>query len=280
MKRLLMATDLSARSDRALQRAVALAREQGATLDVITVVDDSLPHAVRERHQEAARIAIDLQIRALQNAKEAIAAERVLSGEDFLAILRYAEDISAELIVLGLHRHSTRLLFRGTTAERVIRFGRLPVLVVRDPVARPYRRVLVGVDLSLHSRRALELAVEVAPDAEFRLVHAADVPFKGLLNEKTVWEIAESERARVQESLERSLTEFAAPVATVAERWEIVAREGLPQDVLRQQAEDFRPDLIALGTHGRSGIANAMLGSVAEEILADAPTDVLAVKAW
>lgn len=280
MKRLLMATDLSARSDRALQRAATLAGALGAKLDVVTVVDDSLPRPVRDRHEEAARTAIDLQIRALPGAHDAIASVQILSGEDFIAILGYAESIKADLIVLGIHRHSTRMLFRGTTAERVIRFGRLPVLVVRDPVAQPYRRVLVGADLSLHSKRALELAVKIAPDAEFRLVHAADVPFKSLLNEETVLEITETERLRVAELLDQSLREFASPVSQVAQYWEIVAEEGLPQDVIRRQSEAFRPDLIALGTHGRSGIANAVLGSVAEELLSDAPTDVLAAKAW
>lgn len=279
MKQLLMATDLSARSDRGLQRAAHLAKQLGARLDVITAVDSTLPRKDRERQEQEARIALDAQIRALQNTGQVVTAARVLSGEGSGPIIGYADDIDADLIVLGIHRHASRLLFRGTTAEQIIRLGKQPVLVVSEPVAQPYQRVLVGVDLSTHAHRALEIAIEIAPDAEFELVHAADVPFKGLLNEDTVKDVTESERAKVQEALQQKLTDFAAPIAKIAQRWEIVARDGLPQDVIRRAAEQFRPHLIAVGTHGRSGVANAMLGSVAEEILADAPTDVLAVKA-
>lgn len=279
MKQLLMATDLSARSDRGLQRAAFLANQLGARLDVITVVDSSLPHVERSRQEHEAQVSLKAQIRALQDASHAVGAARVIAGEGSAAILQYAENIAADLIVLGIHRYPTRLLFRGTTAEQIIRFGPFPVLVVSEPVVEPYRRVLVGVDLSAHARRALDTAVRLAPNAEFQLVHAADVPFKNLLSDGTVRDITESERARVQAPLERSLKDFAAPVAEVAERWDIVAREGLPQDVIRRAAESFRPHLIALGTHGRSGVANAVLGSVAEEILSNATTDVLTVQA-
>ena len=62
MKKLLMATDLSARSDRALQRALALAREHKAELEVVHVVEDSLPEAIAQRHEDLARATIRKQL--------------------------------------------------------------------------------------------------------------------------------------------------------------------------------------------------------------------------
>lgn len=85
----------------------------------------------------------------------------------------------------------------------------------------------------------------------------------------------------------RSVRERPLPSNSLARRLgseaphcETVIEEGMVREVLRDQVADFKPDLIAIGTHGRTGIAHAMLGSVAEDLLADAPADVLAVKAW
>jgi nucleotide-binding universal stress UspA family protein len=55
---------------------------------------------------------------------------------------------------------------------------------------------------------------------------------------------------------------------------------GDAREVLARALEQVRPDLQALGTHGRSGIARAMLGSVAEETLANPPCDVLSTRGW
>lgn len=59
-----------------------------------------------------------------------------------------------------------------------------------------------------------------------------------------------------------------------------VMLEGTVRKVISQEIQRLRPELLVLGTHGRTGVAHAFLGSVAEDLLSDAPCDVLAVKAW
>ena len=51
-------------------------------------------------------------------------------------------------------------------------------------------------------------------------------------------------------------------------------------DTITRAVERFAPDLLVVGTHGRTGVAHALLGSVAGTLLADPPVDVLAVRAW
>lgn len=193
MQRLLVATDLSARSDRALQRARLLAAQHGASLEVVHVVDDALPQHVVVGMTEMAHSAVSAQLNALGRTDDLRLSIQVIPGEDFVDILRGAENATADLIVLGIHRHSTRPLFCGTTAERIIRLGNRPTLTVRDPVVGPYQRILLAVDLSPHSRRALEVAVDLAPEADFQLIHATNVPFKGLLETRTVKLVAKAE---------------------------------------------------------------------------------------
>ena len=68
MRKIVMATDLSLRCDHALQRAVALAGEFGAELEVIHVVDESLIEGITRQHEAAAKAAIEEQIGALPRA--------------------------------------------------------------------------------------------------------------------------------------------------------------------------------------------------------------------
>jgi nucleotide-binding universal stress UspA family protein len=54
----------------------------------------------------------------------------------------------------------------------------------------------------------------------------------------------------------------------------------MPEDVVLQVAGETRCDLLVIGTHGRSGLGRALLGSVAESLIARAPCDILAVRGW
>jgi nucleotide-binding universal stress UspA family protein len=276
-----MATDLSARSDRALQRAIAIAAMQGAELEIVNVVDATLPQAIVDRHEETAKSAIEAQVWALPTAKGLRPVTRIIRGAGFLDIVRRCEDFHADLLVIGIHRHSTRLMFRGTTAERILRMGRTPVLVVRDPVVYAYMRVLVGSDLSPHSRAALQFAMRLAPEAEFEIVHALHVPYRHFLDEGTRTQFARDEEAKFKELIQRDIESLMSESPQrPAPLFRLTAQTGLPLEVLNARVKEFRPDLIAVGTHSRSGIAGAVLGSVTEELLAQPPTDVLAVKAW
>lgn len=280
MKKLLVATDLSARSDRALQRAMMLAEEHNADLEIVHVVDETLPELMSERQEAEANAAIEAQLAALPRAKAKHLALRVVKGQDCLDILRLAEEADADLIILGIHRHATREMFRGTTAERVVRIGFTPVLVVKEPVVGPYRRILVPADLSVHSREATALACRLAPKGAIYLVHATHAPFKAFLGRHTVRDIVLHEQEKFASMLNTDIEELRRQLGDAAPRFETVVKEGEVRQVIRQEVGRIKPDLLAIGTHGRTGFGYAVLGSVTEDLLADAPVDVLAVKAW
>lgn len=279
MKKLLMATDLSARSDRALQRAIALAHDFGAELKIVHIVDETFLEAITLQHEAAAKAAIAEQLRSLPLATEVALATEVIRGLDFANILQAATDFGADLVVLGIHRHATREMFQGTTAERVIRHGRQPVLVVKDAVVSSYRSALVPVDLSPHAQAAMTMAARMVPKGEVHLVHAAHRPFTAFLGRDTQNQLIRDERARITGELTRQVGELSASLGDAAPRFTTVLREGEIRRVIREQVSSIKPDLLVVGTHGRTGIAHAIIGSVAEDLLADAPVDVLAVKA-
>jgi nucleotide-binding universal stress UspA family protein len=282
MKRILVATDLSARSDRALERAAALANEHAAHLTVIHVVDEDLLEPVAEAQEKAAREAIMAHIDALRGSSAPGFSVKVVFGRAHAAIVEASEKSDTDLVVLGLHREDAlRDMFRGTTVERIIRAGNVPVLLVKDRVAGPYRRIMVAVDFSVYSRRAVAFTTTLAPEAELFLVHAYDVPFKGFIHgEDTEREVRETHERQLQRMIDEEMAPFLADRERGTPGLRAVMQQGSPHEVIRDQVAALKPDLLVLGTHGRTGVAHAVLGSVAEHVLNAPPCDVLAIKAW
>jgi len=282
MKRLLVATDLSPRSDRALDRALALTEELESELVVLHLVDEELPSSVADRLKEEAESAIDEQLGASRAFKKGSVARKVEFGTGFRDIIKEADTSEADLIIMGTHRdHSLGDFFLGTTVERVVRRGNQPVLVVKDRMKGPYRRVLVGVDFSVYSRRAVEFALKFVPKGEIILVHAFDLPFKGFIyDQSTLDDVTKTQHkqmdAMLMEEMQALLTSLPSPPASL----ERIMLEGTVREVLSSQVKKLRPDLLVVGTHGRTGVTHALLGSVAGSLLSEPPCDVLTVKAW
>ena len=78
-------------------------------------------------------------------------------------IIQVAEDVDADLIVVGAHpRPAVARFLVGSTAERVIRMAHRPVLVATEQRREPFQRVLAAVDLSGPSHRVVEATVATA----------------------------------------------------------------------------------------------------------------------
>ncbi|MCP4781165.1 MAG: universal stress protein [Hyphomicrobium sp.] len=279
MKKLLMATDLSARSDRALQRALALAHQLGESLEVIHIVSDTVPASTAEQYDASARTTIEQLLASLPTSADVKPEIAIVRGSGHDEILRHTQETGAELIVLGITRHTTFELFRGTTAERIIRIGNLPVLLVKDPVAHNYERVLVATDNSPAARRALECAAAIAPDAEFHLIHTIHVPFKGLLDSDTQAQIRQEQEQNFKADLEKDIRAHAQTLGNGGLQVTFHVEDGDVLSVIREQARRLKPDLLAIGSHGRSGLRQALIGTVAGNLLSDPPVDVLVAKA-
>lgn len=284
MQRLLVATDLTARSDRALDRAVALSRDFRLELTVLHVVDEELPARVADRAKADAEAAIADQLESYAGLDRQLLAVKVMFGNAVKEILLEAERTDADLVVMGTHRkdyEGLSELFLGTTVERVIRHGRQPVLVAKDPATKPYRRALVAVDFSAYSRRAVEFAAKITQNGELMLVHAYEIPFKSLFLGRSAGEdLPKIERLQVDSLLHEEMQAFLRAFPDLPANVRHTMHEGSPRAVITRQVEELRPDLLVLGTHGRTGVAHALLGSVAEALLSEPPCDVLAVKAW
>lgn len=282
MKKLLVAVDLSARSDRALARSLAIAKELKAEIVVVYVIDEALPSLVAERTRADALAAIEDHLSSLPPLDREGVGVHVVSGVVYKTIIELAQEQAVDLIVMGVPRaESLGDLFLGTTVERVIRRGNHPVLVVRDRTKNHYENVLVGIDFSVYARRAVEFATQLVADRDITLVHAYELPFKSFLTgHSRDTTLSSRQQDQVDAMLQAELEAFLASLGPSSGHRRVVMIEGLVQQVLREEVTSRRADLLVVGTHGRAGVAHALLGSVALDLLGDPPCDVLAVKAW
>jgi nucleotide-binding universal stress UspA family protein len=205
----------------------------------------------------------------------------VVAGNAFDGILRTAESLPADLIVMGAHRKQLlRDIFVGTTVERVIRTGSLPVLMVNAEVGRPYEKVIAAVDLSEPSAHAIKTgkALGLIRNAALVLVHAFTPLAEGKMalagideNKIRSYVADEHERAR------REIAEFLEAHDLASDPWSFRIRKGGATDVISDAVKGISPDLLVIGTHGRSGILKILLGSVTENALRTLDVDTLAV---
>jgi nucleotide-binding universal stress UspA family protein len=144
---LVVALDGSACAEHAFDVALQLARAQGGTIDVCSVVDPiailgTTPESPRAdemlaRAQTHAQRTVDTAIRHAQRAGVKAAGD-VLSGEPAYEIIAYAAKMKADAIVMGTHgRSGLKRLFMGSVAENVLRSASVPVVVVRDRARIP-----------------------------------------------------------------------------------------------------------------------------------------------
>jgi len=276
---ILLATDLSARGDRALDRALQLTKELNTKLIVLHVMES---HATPARLTTPVwrRLSTDHKALAERELSEDLAAADVpsevvvVSGDPLTRIMETADSFGCSLIVTGIARDETlgRLLL-GTTVEKLARQARQPVLVVKTRPRKPYRDVLVATDFSPGSRQALRAALQLVPNANLTLFHAYDVPFQG----KTAPDDAITRS--FYNGAEKSAREFTAETPELAGKTpQIVLEAGQPETVLSEYSFNHRSDLVVTGTHGRTGILRTAIGSVAERLLESLPSDVLIVR--
>ena len=282
MKRILVATDFSTRSDRALRRAVLIAGQCGAGLTLVHVVDDDQPAFMIDRERAAASELLGQSAATIVEVDKVAADAVVATGDAFDGILRVADEIDADLILVGPHRRQFLDIFVGTTAERTIRRSRRPVLMANAVPSEPYHRTLLAIDFDDASRSAVETAgrLGIVEETDVVALHLFDAPAAGMM--KRAGEVPDAVDHYVEGEERRAREELAAFLAASGlprYRQRLGSAQGSPAAAILAAADAQDADLIVIGTNQRKGLERLLLGSVAEKLLVDAKRDVLVVPA-
>lgn len=286
---LLVPVDLTAISDRVLGRVALLPLADDARVTLLHVTPNSLPALALQRAERDARKSLGDEARHLAKAlPKGVDVEVVVkAGTAAAVIAECATSMPAELIVMGRGGgRAVRDTFLGSTAERVIRRGQLPVLAVRLAPRAAYRRPALALDLDEGSIDVLVLMLRLIPTPRPRagLIHAFDTPYQGKIYPSLSEQDAEAWRDALRRQATHRITKL---VATALERarvspadapsWKMHVQSGSARLVIEKVVKKTDTDVLVLGTHAYSGIAHALLGTVAGDLLREVACDVLIV---
>ncbi len=260
--RVLVPLDGSPESESILPALMPLFRAGPVRVTLLEVVPpDEAGAPVRDY---LARLRRDLLLEGVQ------AESRTEWGRPADEILYYSKESWCDLVAMTTHgRTGLRRVFLGSVAEQVVRRARVPVMVNR-PWTRvgDWSRMVLPLDGSERAESVVADAVRLAKPRH-ATVHVLGVaPPAGMYGDQAAAAIGPQavDRAYLEKVCDRFAFEG---VMALAE-----SREGPPGWEISKYAEELRAGLICMATHGRTGPARALVGSVTEDVLRSAPCPV------
>lgn len=278
---ILVPTDGSDPATAALEHALDVAADTGATVHALYVANTNEPSLVRLGDQvvdvleEEGEEVLD-RARSLAEERGVTLVDRVVQGDPPDAILEYVDAADVGLVVMGAHgRRGLGEYLLGSTTEAVVNACAVPVLTVRagEDVTRsyPYEGVLVPTDDSPHARGALEVGASIAArcGATLHLLFVVD-ELPETIDPRTT-PLSEEARQRAEAALDEaaSRTDFEDENVVTA------IKAGSVPHQITSYAESHAVDLVVMGTHGWSAFDRYLLGSFTDRVIRTAPVPVL-----
>jgi len=298
VKSVLIATDFSEASDKALRHALAIARHYGAKLYLVHVVS-SLgftlvgPDAINLATETVSREACELENRLVQSGALIGVPHEVIirQGNVWDELGKIIDQKQIELVVIGTHaRRGMGKLLLGSVAEHIFRHAGCLVLTVgpgalqESPVgsARAIRPFLLATDFNEASLLALPYAISSANhfDTKLVLLHViSDIPMLEGVRRPSAGDVMQM-RENARASCLRRLKELACQKLTLAATPELLVEFGAPADKILQAANALKCDAIILGLHRSThiGAASHLPWTTAYEVVCGADCAVLTVR--
>ncbi|ATN37424.1 hypothetical protein ACO34A_27025 (plasmid) [Rhizobium sp. ACO-34A] len=280
-KRILVATDFSTRSDRALRRAIYLAKSLPASLSLVHVIDEDQPKRLVDAQVETTGQLLQEQVDGIREMDGIDCDWQVIRGGPGASLGIAAKDLGADLLVLGPHRQQTlKDVFFGTTAERTMRTSTAPILTAKGVPNGSYKHVLLAIDMSDCSSDAIEVfnGLGIGRSAAISLVHVFDAAAATMMTRTAVAREEISDYVNDEKrNASVALLKFLENQPIDPGNIHIVAEHGSVAATIATLAAQISADLIVVGTRGRNGAKKLFLGSVAEKIIGEGECDTLAV---
>lgn len=139
------------------------------------------------------------------------------------------------------------------------------------------KHILVAHDFSQAAEMAMTYALDLAATLTGRVtvVHAYELPVYGFPEGLT---LAAEMPGHIQQMATKAVEGIVAHAARPGVAVDGMVREGPAWSEICAAAVEIKADLVVIGTHGRRGLAHALLGSVAEKVVRSAPCPVLTIR--
>ncbi|MBW2059030.1 MAG: universal stress protein [Deltaproteobacteria bacterium] len=284
LKKILVGLDLDVSPKPVLQTAAFLSRTFGSQVCLLHVIEGITPQRITEEFFESVRAAAELSMKRAAESLDSETAKRtktvVTYGHPFAAIIKTAREEDADLVCIGARRkQGVADVILGSTAEKIVRKAPCPVLVVKGRKLPRFSSILVPVDFSEPSKQSLDAAVDFARSLGSRItvlhvIEPITIPYAGFAEAYVPPVMPKKELSAARSDLKT----FLGSVDFRGLSWQFKIRRGLVTEAIRRFIRSNPTDLIVMGTHGRTGLPHALLGSTTESVLRSVSSSVLTIR--
>ncbi len=284
-------------SDRAVERGVALAVENGARLTLMDVVKP-LPRALGMMTDVAKPAELERLVANDHRSRLIEIASQYDDADINIGVVASVGDAATEIIhqvVIGKHdlviktadglARSGQLF--GSVAKRLLRQCPCPVWVLKRDSYHKVHRILAAIDVEAEdephrelNHRIMDIAFSIATneEAELHVVSAWEVWMEASMRKHAGNQRIDHARKLHQTKVTQAVDELHQVPNTNVELVHMHLEEGAAANVIRSVANEIQPDLLVMGTVCRTGIAGVVIGNTAETVLSEANCSVLALK--
>ena len=297
-ERILLPTDFSEFSSQALRHALALARKFKTRLKVVHVVQDVYSRgdakpAFPPPDAADARKMAESETHAFMAAAGEAGVDyeiQIREGNPWREILAAAEEMPADLVVMGTHgRSGPERFLLGSVAEKLIHRLPCPVMTVCHEEGRIWEtpglisRILCATDFSENSERAFRFSLALAASlgAKVTLLHAIEhMPDLGAARYRPVVPDVQPLMKEIERAASERLGNAVDALRNEFVNVDVMARLGAGQAYkeIARAADDERADLIVVGAQGHGLLEHMLSGSNAQQVIRRATCAVLTVR--
>ena len=273
----------------ALREAVHRASLDGAAITVVHVMDEFLVHELKSAlSTDQATIRADWLQRLKKFVTDAEVGERVNAeiriGNPFTELVEACRAHSADLLVMGAKGSRNEPHRIGVIAAKCVRKAPVDVLVVREDAVGPFKRIVACVDFSENSAKAVQCALHIAQQdgGSLDCLHvyqsalAMSLDYGGFAPSLPATYDPEAV-ANWRKDLAAFLEPLTRDAGAVVVTQHVTERVNIREAIL-DHVNEVHATLVVLGTSGKSGLREMLIGTTAEKIVQHAHCSILAVK--
>ena len=277
VNRILVAIDRSAMAEEALKRAIAIAKEKGAQLFVMHVIESFFIASpfLPSIDENVIKKEIKKRVKKLTSEDDMEYVLFVESGSAASSVALKVKNLNIDLLIIGTHgKDDISSNYFGSTVLKLMQRTHIPILVVKNEVKHAYKKMFAPTNLSDYSKESILFAHTLFKNAALKYLHAYVTvdEFMAL-----TYRISADEQGKYRKELlteaDIALEKFAKDIAE-GEMALIGYEASINEDLLAYVVEDGA-DLLVLGSKGVGNLNSFLFGSTASYLVRNSPTDVL-----
>jgi nucleotide-binding universal stress UspA family protein len=287
IKKILVAIDFSQKSDLAFAEAINLAKTNNAEITLLHVMerkkeDELVDRILSKILPESLWLSTKEYYSSLLQAKIEVATKQKIkinqvvfnNGNPAKRIIQYTKKHKFDLLVIGAHgKYSLRDTFIGTTAEYLVEKTKCPVLIIKIRGKNDYKNILLPVDFSNASKKAVQFGQALFPRASFELYHVGGHEYVDLVNK----DLSHSKRSELKKAIFSYLDNEMKKFLKLMKRKKTSYHFdfGYPSLSIIKEAKKNNVDLLIMGTQGHGKKHYLEIGSVARAVLHEVNKNIL-----